>query len=327
MCNYLNYNKVEGLNKIFCGADVKNLGICECFFDPKLITGAILGPIGKVFTSDELLDANIAATLAAAVSAASAGRIQPFQPFEAITDNTEDPTRQTFGYGTVKTVREGKINWAFQFINGGLNLSNALRSYNGLIGKYGLILIESQNTLIGTSKKDANDEWGLGFIPLSDLYMRPWRPSDGTNVTNYTWEVSFDPAYINEKIAFKKVSTDSYLLSELAALEDIKLEIVEVDGNDATVRADSDCGSTDLFDLYDDELAQAVAWVVKDSAGDEKTVTGVVKQTGPKNWVVTLDEAYEDGDTIQLAAPAVLGAAPINVVGYESNIVTVDLGS
>lgn len=325
---------MEGLNKIFCGSDVKNTGICECFFDPKLITGAIFVPRNKVFTSTELLDINIAATFAAAVSAVKASRIFPFQPFEAITDNTEEPTRQTFGYGTGKTVREGKYNFAFQFLNGGLNLSNALRTFNGLIGKYAVIFLESQNTIIGTSKKDANDAWGLAGIPMSDIYTRPWRPSDGTNVANYTTEFSFDPVYINEKIAFKKVAIDEYLLAELAGLEDIHLSFATggeptEGGTTATVIAETDCGSTDVFDLYATELAQSVAWGITDSAGVAKSILTVVQDTDMKGWDITLGGAdvFEDGDKISLAAPSVLGAVPINVVGYESDTLVVDLGS
>lgn len=321
---------MEGLNKIFCGSDVKNTGICECFFDPALITGAIFVPLKKVFTEAELADLLIQTTLETAGMAVKTDRIFPFGPFEAITDNTEDPTRQTFGYGTVKTVREGKYNWQFQYINGGLNLSNALRTYNGLTGKYGVIWIESKNTLIGTSKKDVNGNWGLAPIPMADIYARPWRPSDGTNVTNYTIEFSFDPVYINEKIAFKKVSIDSYLLSEFKGLEDIVLTLVEAveGGTTIEVSAATDCGSTDVFDLYSAELAQAVAWSLKDSAGAEQTISGVVANADTKTWTITRSEGTNaDGDTLELAAPSVLSAAPINVVGYESNKLTLDFGS
>lgn len=321
---------MEGLNKIFCGSDVKNTGICECFFDPALLDGAIFVPLKKVFTEAELADLVIQTTLETATRAVKTDRIFPFGPFEAITDNTEDPTRQTFGYGTVKTVREGKYNFQFQYVNGGLNLSNALRSFNGLIGKYGVIFKESKNTLIGTSKKDVNGNWGLAPIPMADIYARPWRPSDGTNVTNYTIEFTFDPVYINEKIAFKRVSIDSYLLSELVGLEDIVLTLVEAaeGGTTIEVSAATDCGSTDVFDLYADELAQAGAWVLKDAAGDEQTISGVVANASTKTWTVTRSEGTNaDGDTLELAAPSVLSAAPINVVGYESNKITLDFGS
>ncbi len=321
---------MEGLNKIFCGSDVKNTGICECFFDPKLIVGAIFVPLKKVFTETELADANIAATMTAAVSAAKASRIFPFQPFEAITDNTEEPTRQTFGYGTVKTVREGKYNWAFQFLNGGLNLSNALRTFNGLIGKYAVVFIESSNVLIGTNKRDTNGNWGLAGIPMSDIYTRPWRPSDGTNVANYTTEFSFDPAYINEKIAFKKVSVDEYILSELAGLEEIKLVAFTQDEAPVnTFRAETDCGSTDVYDLFADELAQAAAWTVTGSDGEDKPVGGVIKNDALKAWDVTLSGGanFEDGDKVQLAAPSILAAEPVNIVGYEGVPLVMDMGS
>lgn len=321
---------MEGLNKIFCGSDVKNTGICECFFDPALIDGAIFVPLKKVFTEAELSDLLIQTTLETAARTTKADRIYPFGPFEAITDNTEDPIRQTFGYGTVKTVREGKYNWLFQFTNGGLNLSNSLRSFNGLTGKYGWLLRESKNTLIGTSKKDVNGNWGLAAVTLADYYARPWKPSDGTNVTNYGVEVSFDPIYINEKIAFKRVSIDSYLLSEFVGLEDIVLTLVEAveGGTTIEVSAATDCGSTDVYDLYSEEMAQALAWLLKDVAGEEQTISGVVANDDTKTWTITRSEGTNaDGDTLELAAPSVLSAAPINVVGYESNKLTLDFGS
>lgn len=322
---------MEGLNKIFCGADVKNTGICECYFDPKLITGAILVPKNKVFTSTELLDANIQTTLETAARATKTSRIFPFQPFEQVTDSTEAPVKQTFGYGGSVNIREGKIIWLFQFVNGGLNLSNALRTFNHLIGKYAVVFIESQNTLIGTSRKDVNGDWGLAGVPLIDLYTKPWGASDGSNVTNYGIEFTFDPVYINEKIAFKRVAIDTYLLSEFVGLEDIKLSLLDGGDGDSTITvgAETDCGSTDVYDLYDDELATASAWSVKDSAGVTKAISGVTKNDTLKGWNIALTgpAVYADGDKITMAAPSVLSAPPINVVGYEADTLILDFGS
>lgn len=319
----------EGLNKIFCGADVANVGVCECFFDPKLIIGAIAVPKGKVFTNAELLDANIVATMNAAISAAKVSRIFPFQGFVAITDNTEDPTQQTFGYGGIQTVREGNYNWLFQITAGGLNASNARRTFNGLTGKFAFLFFDSQNTLFGTSKLDANGNYGMAGVPMEDIYTQPWRASDGTNVTNYSTRFTFRPPFINENISFKKVATTTLMLTELNGLEDIELTIVEADEVEDTVliTAATDCGSTDLYDLYADELNQAGAWVVKDASGAAITVT-VSKDDAAKGWLLTYTTAdVTDGDTITLAAPAVLQEPPISVVGYESNTVTVELGS
>lgn len=320
---------MEGLNSIFCGTDVKNTGVCDCFFDPKLITGAIFIPKAKVLTATEVLDANIQDTLEALVQQTKSSRIFPFQNFVNITDNSEDPTQQTFGYGPIETVREGNYNWLFQFRKGGLNLSNALRTFNGLTGKYNVIFIENQNTLIGTSRKDANDDWGLGGIPMEDIYTLPWKANDGTNLSQYATRFVFRPEYINELIAFKRVATTSYLLSELVGLEDIKLTIVEADEDADTVdvTATTDCGSTNLYELFADELEEASAWVVKDADGAAITVT-VAKNEATEGWTITYTTGeVTDGDTITLAAPSVLAAAPINVSGYEADTVTVELGS
>lgn len=323
---------MEGLNKIFCGADVKNTGICECYFDPKLFTGAILVPKNKVFTSDELADAVIQETLETAVMAVKSSRIFPFQPFEQVTDGTEAPVKQTFGYGGSVNIREGKVVWLFQFINGGLNLSNALRTFNHLIGKYAVVFIESQNTLIGTSRKiTGTSNWGLAGIPLIDLYTKPFGISDGSNVTNYGIEFTFDPVYINEKIAFKRVSLESYLLSELVGLEDIKLSLLDgTEGEDTiTVGAETDCGSTNVYDLYADELAAAGAWVVKDSAGATKGIATVTANPTLEGWDIALTgpAVFADGDTITLVAPSVLAAPPYSIVGYEADTLTLDFGS
>lgn len=317
----------EGLNKIFCGTDVKNTGVCECFFDPKLITGAILVPRSRVFTSTELLDANIRSTLMAATLTSKGSRIFPIQNFVNITPNTEDPTRQTFGYGSIRTVREGNYDWLFQFYQGGLNLSNALRTFNGLTGKYGIIFVESQNHLIGTSRQDANGNWGLAGVPMEDIYTRPWNPSDGSNTAAYQVQLTFKPAYINENIAFKKVDVSKFMLSELSGLEDIKLTIQEVDGATVTILADSDCGSTDLFEEFADELNLAGAWQALDVDGNPLTLT-VAKNNAASGWDLTLTTGvWEDEDTISLVSPEQLALPPIDLVGYESNVVELALQS
>lgn len=320
---------MEGINKIFCGTDVKNTGVCDCFFDPKLMTGGLLIPKDKVFTETELMDANIQATLEALVAEGRALRIFPLPAYNGITDNSGDPVRQTFGYGSLETVREGDYDWTLAFRRGGVNLSNAFRYFNGLTGKYRLILFENQNTMIGTSRKDADGNDGLGGIPLEDLYTRPWKVADGTNLAGYAMNVVFHPQYINELIAFKKVAVTSYLLSELAGLQDIVLKIEEVDEDADTVliTGSTDCGSTDLWDLFEDELEEDSAWIVKGADGTVKAAT-VAKDTDAKGWVITYTtDEVEDGDTITLAAPAVLAEPPINISGYEANTVTVELGS
>lgn len=315
---------MEGLNKIFCGTDAKNTGICDCFFDPKLMVGAILVPRKKVFTATELADANIQATFDALVMEDSKLRVYPIQGFVAVADGSEDPTNQTFGYGTIEPVKEGHYNWVFQYRNGGVNLSNALRTFNGLTGKYAVLFIESQNHLLGTSKKDANGDNGLAGIPLEVLYTFPWKANDGSNLTSYRTQFNFLPNYINEAIAFKKVDSSQYMLTELAGLEDIHLELLDGSGVELTIGADTDCGSTNLYDLFEDEFAQTVAWKAYDSDGAAIAVTGAVKNATLKGWDLTFASAPAK---VTMASPSVLAAAPINVPGYESDELIIGSGS
>src|SRR6188768_124141 len=117
------------LNATQCSTNLKNTGICDCPFDPKLIVGEIKIPKTRVLTVAELND--IQATLEGLVEDVRANRIFPNHGFVAVTDGSEDPTFQTFGYGSQVPVREGKYNWTFQFVSGGVQKSNALRSFNG----------------------------------------------------------------------------------------------------------------------------------------------------------------------------------------------------
>lgn len=315
------------INAIQCGTDAKNTGICNCFLDPKLITGAILIPKTRVLSQAEIDD--IQDTLEDLTLATKANRIFPIQNFVSVTDNSEDPTNQTFGYGSIEPVREGNYNLVFQFRQGGLNLSNNLRSFNGLTAKYAVLFIENQNTLIGTSKADVNGADGIAGVPLEVLYTFPWKVNDGTNLASYRIQFGFRPEYVNENIAFARIDTTTYMLTELTGLEDIVLTQGTLsEANDTVlITAKTDCGSTDLYDLYADELNTATAWVVKNADGDTITVT-VAKDADAKGWVLTYStDEITNNDTVTLAAPSVLAAAPISVVGYEANTVTLDFGS
>lgn len=312
------------LNSIQCGDSAKNTGICDCFLDPKLIVGAILIPKSRVLTQAEIND--IQATLEAGTLAAKVNRFFPVQNFVAVTDSTEDPTNQTFGYGSIEPVREGNYNLTFQFRQGGVQLSNNLRSFNGLTAKYAVLFIESSNILIGTSKKDANGDDGLAGIPMEVIYTFPWKVNDGTNLSQYRIQFVFKPSYVNENISFAKIDTSEYLLTELAGLETIKLTVVEVDDDTATVTGKTDCGA-DAYELFSEELEEETAWVLKDADGELMTVLTASKNDAAGGWDITASATIPDGATIELAAPSVLAEAPINIVGYDSEAAEIVLGS
>lgn len=314
------------LNKIQCAETLKNTGVCDCFFDPKLIIGKIMIPKDRVLTQAEVDD--IQNTLETLAQDSKSARIFPVQGFLQITDATEDPTYQTFGYGTQVPTREGRYNWTFQFIQGGVILSNALRSFNGRGSKYAELYIDSENTLIGTKKLDVNGDIGLAGVPQEGgyPYTFPWKAADGSNVTAYRTQSVFQPVYVNESIAFARIDKATYLLTELAGLENVVLTVDVVDTDTITVTAFTECG-TDLHEDFADELAQVVAWVAKDPDGNEIVITTVVDNPGAGGWDITFDDPIVDGSTIELAPPAELAMPPINVAGYESEVKVIQIGS
>lgn len=311
-----------GMNQIKCVTDIKNTGVCGCFFDPKLIYGGILVPKDRVFTEEELSSANIATTMNNLILASKAQRGFPFIVWQGITDNSEEPTIFTSGYGVPIPVREGLYNWLAEFSKGGVQLSNALRSFNGLTGKYAILLVEQTNKLIGTKKVDANGDMGTAGISLETLYTYPWAVADGTNPARYRTQLAFKPEQINEYIAFHDVDKSVFNLLTLNGLTTVNISESDFADNELTVYAVTDCGE-DMYEEYADELAQATAWVgIAASDGDSINPTNVAKNDAAGGWDLTFAETIV---SVNLAAAAVLAAAPINVVGYEG--VLLELGS
>lgn len=318
------------INAIQCGESIKNTGTCGCFFDPKNAVGFILIPRSKVLTQAEI-DV-IQTTLEAGVLASKANRFFPVQNLVALTDNSEDPTFQTFGYGSTAPVREGNYNWVFQFLQGGVQLSNSLRTFNGT-SKYVPLFIfrdAGKHFLVGTKKLDVNGNTGLAGVPQEGgyPYTYPWKANDGTNVAQYRVQFMFQPDYINNNIAFVEVSNSTYMLTELTGLEDVTLTQLEVAGDTVTVSAATTCGS-DLYsdEGFADELAQAAAWTLYDADGNEVDIESVVKNESEGGWTITAAEEILNDFKLSLAAPAVLAASPINVNGYESAELEIDFGS
>jgi hypothetical protein len=315
---------MKNLNAIQCGETFKNTGLCGCVFDPKLIIGKIMIPKSRVLTKAELND--IQATLEGLVQEAKASRIYPVQGLVAVTDSTEEPTFQTFGYGSTAPVKEGNYNWVFELSAVGVDFNNALRSFNGS-SKYAEIYFDSQNRLIGTLKKDVDGNNGLAGVPQNGgyPYTYPWKVNDGSKGTQYRTQSVFRPEYVNENIAYFEVDTTTYLLSELAGLQDIKLTVVEVNDDTVTVTATS-CGE-DVYEMFADEFANEEAWSIKDENGDTLVVSAAAKNVGAKGWDITFPATIVDGSTISLSAPATLAEAPVSVTGYESDEVTIAVGS
>lgn len=308
------------LNTLSCvTGGAGNTGVGSCYLDPKNIVGAILLPKGTSFAAADTVDAPtlLAALQALSIAALPANRAYPIADFQQITDNSEDVTIQTLGYGGKAVTREGDTDWSFQFIKGGLCLNKALRKFNGQTPD--VMFYDAAGVLYGYKV-------GTAFrgIPLSLMYTAPLKINDGTNTSIYLVRFVFKPTYLNDSPGFVEGGDTQW--GDVVGLQDVAVTATKVTAV-ITAKGKVGCAATDLYDLYATELAVVAAHIVKNAAtGNLITVASVAVDANAKAWTVTLDTADPDytasatGVTYQLANPTVL--AGLNVDGLESNVVT-----
>lgn len=307
------------LNKITCGTiEGGNTGIGDCPFLPKYIAGIILGPVGFKLLASEIAS-TLQTALKTATHAAKSARIYPVQNFKALdADNTEAPTKQTFGYGDVKFIREGKYALSFQHVDGGICLHKNLRKFNG--SNLAAYLIDADGVLIGY--KNGSD---LQMIPLVDFYAQPMKLSTGAEVAKLLIDLQFKPEYLNELIGFVE-TRDEFNIEDIVGLEDVVLSVqtaLNATG-EVDIKLKTSCGGVDLYDLFKTNFSQITAWTPKNkTTGAAITVTSVTANDSTKSWTVNMDSADTDYPTatnkliLSLADPSVLKAVPISVEGYE----------
>lgn len=307
------------LNTIVCVAAGGNTGIPNCAFTFKNLKGGFLVPPGFELTEAQLASsATVMAALIAAVNNDNPlERIYPLPETVTFTDATEDAVTQTLGYGAPVIVRDGKYNFTQQFIKGGNCVNKALQKFNE--GNYRWMGFDAAGVLIGT-KVGAT----LKGVPLDYFYAQPFRFNDGSNVAIFAYRLSFDPIYINQNVGF--VPLDYTELAALNGLQNVNISLAAARAaNVIKVRLTSGCDGTNLFDLYETELADVTNFVVTE-AGANITITSVVADTNLKAFTITLDAADPDYTVggpfiVNLAATSVL--AGNGVVGYEGIALTV----
>ena len=302
------------LNITNCADDNKNTGFGTCTLDFGAIVGAFIMSRDLEFTEAQLAD--LRDTLDEASTDDKPNRIYPIHGFEAITDNTEDPTFQTMASGRAVFIKEGNYNWIFQFIDGGLCLSNKMRSFNN--GNWAALFYDQKGNLFGYKTQNGVGADVIKGVPLDTIYTFPWKANDFSNVTMYRTQFSFKPSYVNEQIGF--VQAD-FNLSEVKGVKDVGLTVTApLTAGVVGVNANVSCGGDDLHATYSTELAVVGAWVAKNKAtGALITVTSVVSNA--TGWTVTLDTVDVDYPTaggqltLSLASASVL--AGLNVEGFE----------
>lgn len=298
-------NKVGQLN---CSTNRKNTGYSSCFLDLKLVAGAFLFDTAKSFTDNEI--AALQTTLQNLAKAdAKSARMFPFHKFVAATDNTEDLIVQNFDYGAKYPVRDGDYDWRFQFVDGGLCLSNSARSHNGPAFA---LFYDKDYKLVGCY--DQNNK--LSTIPLQFFYAHPWKLPTGSATAVYMLQFVFLAKYLNEQIAFVKADFD---LSEIKGLQDVDIVVNSFNQNTgvANVTLQTRCGAVNIYDDFSTNIDETIFGALDDE-GNDVAVSSVSPVSGSKSFDVTLDTGdFPDSGIVTLSgnAPSVLSGKDID--GYE----------
>jgi hypothetical protein len=234
-------------------------------------------------------------------------RIYPVPNFFSFKDSSEKAVEQKFDYGQVQTVRDGIMDWQFEFRLGGLNLSNALRGYNGYAWSF--LFIDSKNQLVGTQAVDSTGAATIGAISPIEFYQDPFVPNDGKKLATYTSKFRFLAVYVNELVAY--VTTAPFnIVSTIKGLIDVVLT-----GSESStpgiynVTVTSRVGGVNVGALYSTALASASLWVANNTAtGSAITITGVTWNAAGGYFALALTVTSPP-------YPAIGAALNINTVG------------
>lgn len=309
------------LNNPGCVVTAANTGLPDCPFTPDKFVGAILIDKSYVFADADVLTATAFLTkLQELVLTTGKNRAYPIFRFEEITDNSEEETVVTLGYGGKQVVKDGKYDWTFRLTKGGLCFQKKLRAFNKVDKK--VLFIDDSGNIYGTVNSSGFTGFSMDFF-----FAKPFKASDGSNAAMFNARFALSkPKEFNDDVAF--IKTDLDVEESVKGILDVELtEEASIVGY-STISVKTACDKVSIYDLFADDLADPDMWVVKTSAGVEVTVSAVTKVAVSEAWKLAFTGT--GAHTIQLAEPSVLATAGIGGGtgnGFESDVITVTMPS
>ncbi len=305
------------LNNPGCVVVAANTGLPDCPFAPDKFVGAILIDKNQVFSDSDVASATAFITkLQELALVAGKTRAYPIFRFEEITDNSEEETVATLGYGSKQVVKDGKYDWTFRLTKGGLCYQKKLRAFNKIEKK--VLFIDDSGVIYGTIGSGGFTGFSMEFF-----FAKPFKVADGSNAAIFNARFALSkPKEFNEYVGFIKTNLD--VEESVKGITDVELEQVTITNAAATISVVTGCDKVSLFDVFADDLADPLLWVVTSSAGTNVSVTGVTKVPASSAWAVAFTGTGVF--SISLAAPSVLAAAGIGGTpanGFESNAISV----
>jgi hypothetical protein len=294
-----------------------NTGVGGYYLNPKNIVGAIILQPGTQFSgADIATSASFKAKLQTLTLAPKATRIYPVHDFQEIKQSSEALTVKTFGYGGKAPVREGYYDWSFQYIKGGLQLSIALREFNGL--NVDIIFIDSEGLAIGW-----NNGGVFQGINQSFIYSEPWQPNDGSNPSVYIQRFVFKPQFLDQIGTIKLDAAD---FDAIQGLQNVVLtsggaRVTNVSHIVANFAFGAEAGG-DVYDLYSTELTTVGNWVALDAVSLlPVAITSVTADPATRGFTGTLDTGDSNYNASHAVVWSFAPASTLNtngIIGVES---------
>ena len=307
-----------------------NTGRSDCFIEMQKPIMVIFAPMTHRITAANRADLT---TFKAFIQAeALAGHVFPISDLVLSADNSEDMTVSTDAYGTKKVSKDGDYDWLFESSTGGNCFNAIMRSFNKM--NYGVYVVDSDQTLFGTQVTAGGD---MRPVTTSFHYTPKFKIANGTDSSKYYLRVALSrPEEINDagKLAYIAGNDETGVSidypTEVLGNLDVKLSVV-TNANDAlTIKARLMCGNLDLYDLFDDELANVAAFKATNaSTGAAITITGVTKDATNKGWILAHATAaaalVTSTGAVAWAALTPVGVGGSGENGYECDTLAVTL--
>lgn len=311
------------LNDPGCSTYGGNTGTPGCAFFPDQIVGAILIPESLELSNSDL-DTFVATMQTKSISG-SATRVYPIFRFDAITDNSEDVSIKTLGYGGKQVSKEGKYDVTFEMVQGGLCHNTQLRKFNGDKSKK-VLLVDAKNIVYGV--KTASN--GLKGFTLDFFYAYPHKFNSGEEAAKFMVRFAFAKVKeFNDDIGYFDCGAD--LEDSLPGIVDV--ELYEIASSATTkkhiIGVRTICDKVSLYDAYSAAIVAGFATVfTATKSGVAANPTACVAVPASKGF--ELEFAATGDHIVTLGTPSVLSAASIGTppaMGYEAQAtltITVD---
>jgi len=313
-------------NVINCKNRRANTGYGNCTVDLAFIAGFIWAPDNyKIPTT----------TVAAAITKIQTDiindvfelRLFPVPGIVAPTDNTETLPVVTYADGSKAVPRDVFFDWTFQNGGGRFCLNYRLRALLNYQNK-SFFFFDKNGVLWGTDTGDGM----ITAIKPNLTWANVPKLNTGAAPTEYLFNVNYDATLLADYPAFIDFSKNGgyAFLKSLSGLQDVDIAKVTRAANVLTVSAFTNCGSSNLAELYPTQLAAANQWNafadLNGAPGNALTITSVTYNANSKSFVITIDTSdpdYVAGAPIWVSLAGPTETYPVLLTGYESAPVSI----